>query len=515
MNQNSSMINSTYSEEKSGLLDTHNQDFFSEFKLLTDSEQSDNYESDDLILNKVFQASNSYLFLTDYNGVIVKSVFNSKPNYFYKKYINLGNNILDLFNHSAKIQIKKNIESTINYENVRTFDVWLEKIDSEHIFELSIIPLLESKLLFYFQQVTDKRKIEISLKKSDELLKSIWNSSFDGMRLMNKNGIVIAVNDAYCKMMGINAYELVGHHYTDIYIDGKKNCERIESSDWEKSGSKYYETELLTKSGKQLTTTVMSTFVKNVFLKNISKSSDQYLLLSVFRDLTERIKNENKIRETEKLSIFGKMSAYLAHQIKTPLATVKINLNLLEKSQSLAPDKLRSYNIINEEIDRLNKLIQNAFILLRKSNNIEINIDLHDMISGIRDFYEPLLRDKGIKFLNETTQNELYGDYQKLRMTFILLIENSVEAINDGGYIKISNEKNIADKSYSVYIEDSGDGITDPSSIFETFYTSKSYGTGLGLSIVKNLLSEMNGSIGLISTRRGKTIFKLTLPFKV
>ena len=65
MNQNSSMINSFYSEEKSELLDTHNQNFFSEFQLLADSELSTNNESYDLILNKVFQASNSFLFHTD------------------------------------------------------------------------------------------------------------------------------------------------------------------------------------------------------------------------------------------------------------------------------------------------------------------------------------------------------------------------------------------------------------------------------------------------------------------
>ena len=76
-----------------------------------------------------------------------------------------------------------------------------------------IIPSIGKELLFYFQQVTDKRKIEDSLKKSDELLKSIWNNSFDGMRLTDKNGIVIAVNNAYCKMMGIKAEELVGKYY--------------------------------------------------------------------------------------------------------------------------------------------------------------------------------------------------------------------------------------------------------------------------------------------------------------
>ena len=510
------MINSFYSEKKSELLDTHNPIFFSEFKLLNDSEQSTNYESYDLILNKVFQASNSFLIHTDYSGIIVKSVFNSELNLFNKREINIGSKILDLFSRSTKEHIKKNIHSAINYKNVKTFDVLIEKRDCEHIFELSIIPLVvERELLFYFQQVTDKRKIEISLKKSDELLKSIWNNSFDGMRLTNKNGIVIAVNDAFCKMMGINPYELVGKHYKAIYVNDTRNCERIEIDTWENSGSKYYETVLRTINGKQLTVTVMSTLVKNVFSKNISKSPNQYLLLSVFRDLTERIRNENKIREAEKLSIFGKMSAYLAHQIKTPLATIKMNLNLLEKSKLLATKNVRSFNIINDEIDRLNKLIQNAFILLRKSNNVEINITSHDLINSIGEFYELLLREKGIKFLNETSCDIFYEDYQKLRMVLILLIENSIEAINGSGYIKIINEKNIDDKTYSIYIEDSGEGIIEPSSIFEIFYTTKSYGTGLGLSIVKSLLSEMNGSIGLISARKGKTIFKVTLPFKV
>ena len=501
--------------DDSDLVTLHNDNFFSAFKLLdtqnnTNTSAQESYYS---FLEKVFELSKDLLVIVDHSGIIKNYFSNSLHQIIHLCPEIIGGKIEDIFPHAFRQKIHYRIEYVIKHNSLKTLDVSFNKNGSIHIYEVKIIPSLEEVILLYFQDITARKNYEENLKKSDDLLKSIWNNSFDGMRLTEKNGKVVAVNKAFCRMMFINAENVIGKKYYEIYQNKDEDSEaKITNKIWKKHVNEYFECELQTLNGKKITVNIMNTLVANVFSSDISKSSNQFLLLSVFRDVTDRVKNENKIRDTERLSTFGKMSAFLAHQLKTPLATIKMNLELLEKSKAIPQHKFRSFKIIEDEINRLNKLLQNTFQFLKRSNNITISINLFELVNNIESFFEFILRDKKITFINEVESLDIRGDYQKIRMVFVHLIENSIEAITGNGKIIVRSAKENSGTKYAIFVEDTGEGIADCSSIFESFYTTKTEGTGLGLSIVKNLLAEIGGSIKLISSIKGKTIFKVILP---
>ncbi|MGB5850437.1 MAG: HAMP domain-containing sensor histidine kinase, partial [Ignavibacteriaceae bacterium] len=99
-----------------------------------------------------------------------------------------------------------------------------------------------------------------------------------------------------------------------------------------------------------------------------------------------------------------------------------------------------------------------------------------------------------------------------LRSLFINLIENSIESMNRGGEIEISSELK-GDQCY-IYVKDNGCGVNCVENIFEPFVTTKSTGTGLGLPIVKNIIDKHHGSIKLVTSKRGETLFEIILPSK-
>ena len=98
----------------------------------------------------------------------------------------------------------------------------------------------------------------------------------------------------------------------------------------------------------------------------------------------------------------------------------------------------------------------------------------------------------------------------QMQSLFMHLIENSIESMNDYGEIEISSE--LKEKQCYIYIKDNGCGLECPERIFEPFFTTKSSGTGLGLPIVKSIIDKHNGSIRLVSSRPGETIFEIILP---
>ena len=138
-----------------------------------------------------------------------------------------------------------------------------------------------------------------------------------------------------------------------------------------------------------------------------------------------------------------------------------------------------------------------------------VDINLHKKIDNIKDFLEPLLKENGVTLCNKTLDHNIFGDAQQLRSLFLHLLENSIESMDRGGKIEISSE--IKENQCYIYVKDNGRGISRGENIFEPYVTTKSTGTGLGLPIVKNIIDKHHGSIKLVTSKQGETIFEIIL----
>ena len=230
---------------------------------------------------------------------------------------------------------------------------------------------------------------------------------------------------------------------------------------------------------------------------------------------------EQKKIQLEKLAALGQLTAGVAHEIRNPLNTISMAAETL-KTHSDNPsvrDKMIQY--IEDEIQRLNNLI-NDFLKLYKIGSVKYQlIDIKKILAQLKIFLEQL-NDKITYYIeDQTNSTQFYSDSQLIYQVLVNLAKNAVEAINqavDNGqmtYDKAFVKIKATNDSKHLILEISNNGPMIPYSIrqkiFEPFFTTKQNGTGLGLSLVMNIVKTLGGELNLTSNQN-LTTFIVKIP---
>ena len=215
------------------------------------------------------------------------------------------------------------------------------------------------------------------------------------------------------------------------------------------------------------------------------------------------------INELEKKKQLRSSLFKITHEIKNPIAVCKSYLDMFDINNK---DHIRYIGILKEEMDKILLLLQD-FLSMNKIKIEKEILDINFLLEDIVNQFEPILKDKNIKFIHNICEEEIFveGDYNRLNQVFINIIKNSIEAINDKGVIKLDYE---IDRNFKIIIEDNGCGITEDQieKIKEPFYTTKKDGTGLGVSLSIEIIKAHNGKIDYIPLKKGlKVIVELPI----
>jgi signal transduction histidine kinase len=237
-----------------------------------------------------------------------------------------------------------------------------------------------------------------------------------------------------------------------------------------------------------------------------------------------------KLEQTEQLAVVGELAAGMAHEIKNPMAGIKVSMEVLSQDSPLPQeDKEVLLRVINE-IDRITAMIKGLLSYARPPKPKFISLDINHLLEGTIKSARYSLRSPKYKAKSPDTQIEfvkdlgadlpyIFVDPGQLQQIFLNLILNSVDAIYSSsecqGVITIQTRQS-SDKTVKISIADNGKGIDSESLeyVFKPFFTTKSKGTGLGLAISKRLVEQHNGgNITVENNPGGKgAIFTLTFP---
>lgn len=241
--------------------------------------------------------------------------------------------------------------------------------------------------------------------------------------------------------------------------------------------------------------------------------------LEMFLDVTERKRLEEKLLHSERLAVIGKMSSQVAHEIRNPLSSISLNVELLleEIENYKGVDTSEAKALISamvSEIERLAAVTEEYLQFARLPKPKLESLDLNNLIREMLDFLhgEFSLENIGIESSLDEGLPHIKADGKQLKQAFLNLIKNSVEAMPRGGKIRITTAK--LPNSVEIRVSDTGVGIDekDLEKIFDPFYTTKDKGTGLGLSLTHQIVTEHGGSIRC-ETRKGEgTTFIINLP---
>jgi signal transduction histidine kinase len=248
-----------------------------------------------------------------------------------------------------------------------------------------------------------------------------------------------------------------------------------------------------------------------------------------------------RTRRAEKLAEMGAMTGGLAHEIRNPLSTIKMNLQLLSEDMSdrikqlkgsPAPDApdhaglddpariyqrhLRRIDTIKDEADRLTETLND---FLRYAGKIElhpVSCDVNELLDDLVDFYEPqaLHHNVQIRRSLDACEATCRVDADLLKQAFLNLFINATQAMADGGEL-IVRSSSTAD-TVRIDIIDTGPGIVPDlqDKIFDAYFTTRAGGTGLGLPTCRRIIEEHHGTIELISEPGKGSNFVVVLPRK-
>jgi signal transduction histidine kinase len=238
-------------------------------------------------------------------------------------------------------------------------------------------------------------------------------------------------------------------------------------------------------------------------------------------DITSRTEQEFEAAMLSRMESLVRLAGGIAHEIGNPLNAITIQLELLKKRLAGLPDEKRkeiatSLSDIQEETRRLDRIIRNFLKATRKPPLRFRLDDLNEVVTDALSFLKPQLDAAKIvvKLLKDKGLPAFLMDRERLYYAFMNLIKNALEAMPDGGNLKIS----LMHKQHCaiVTIADTGCGIAekDLGRIFDIYYTTKPEGAGLGLMMVYDAVAEHGGKIEVASKLNKGTAFKVLLPIR-
>jgi two-component system NtrC family sensor kinase len=233
--------------------------------------------------------------------------------------------------------------------------------------------------------------------------------------------------------------------------------------------------------------------------------------------------SQREAARAQRLSAIGQLAATLAHQIGTPLTAVSGHLQLLEEDPQLGPEARKRLKIVEAQIERESRIIQDLLIYARKPDPVLLPTDLNATLEECLALLRPEIdrRQVALKLLLDPALAKAQADQQQIHEVFCNLIENAMDAMPEGGTLTVQSQAVEAPPTektngwLAVDITDTGPGIApeDRTQIFQPFFTTKKAGrgTGLGLSIALDTVRSHGGQV-LVDSEPGKgTRFRVLL----
>jgi two-component system sensor histidine kinase AtoS len=360
----------------------------------------------------------------------------------------------------------------------------------------------------------DLRAIEESEKRYRLLFESAADSIFILEAEGERVGGIVQANQAAANMHGYTVEELMTLNIMDIDSPEAaaavpERIERIRRGEWIKAEINHRR-----KDG--------TVFPMEVSAGLLELGGRKYIL-AMDRDISERKRAEEALQRTERSRVAGELATGLAHEIKNPLAGIKVSMEALSGEAYLSDEDRNVLNSVIGEIGRIEVLMKGLLNFARPPKPQLVSTDVNAVLENVAKL---ALKDRSrsrsgagaIHLVRDLEKSlpRIMADAMQLRQIFLNLILNAVDAMPDGGTVTIKTAFNMDTDTTQIELSDTGPGIDSAvmARIFNPFFTTKAKGTGLGLSITRRLVEEHGGGISLENNENGGVTCRITLSIK-
>lgn len=355
------------------------------------------------------------------------------------------------------------------------------------------------------QQKEKLEALNVHLKEQNEQLRRlgslnerVLNSMTSGLLAINAAGVIEQFNERYCELFRAKRCLILGRSATEV-LQELWPPELV--NEW------------LAAQGPVLRTRIhQAGRIFDVCVQQL-QAGDGSLL--IFEDVTNLIQTEERLEHARKLVLAGNLSSQIAHEVRNPLNSMSLQLEMLE--EDLRDDKMTArVKAIADQVDRLDRITRRYLDVGRTISHRKDSVRVHGIIEKCLGFLAHEIQGARtrVEMHFDATKDIIGGDADAISQVLFNLIKNSLEALRDsvGSRTLAVSTSNDADW-VRIRIEDSGPGISElvRSRLFEPFVTNKAAGHGLGLSVSRQICIEHGGELKLIEGASG-TCFEFALP---
>jgi PAS domain S-box-containing protein len=361
---------------------------------------------------------------------------------------------------------------------------------------------VSNKIAGIGKQLRDVREIFSTLR---ENLDQVMSGLEDGLLLFNAEGRAVLVSPSVQNFLGDSPDELRGKRVSQIFPKGHSIHSAIEISGDEIQPVESKEALLHTRHG---------TLRVGVSAQAIVEQGVRMGTLITLRDLESIERIGNQLLVSERLAALGRVTAGVAHEVKNPLNSMRLWLEVLKGNMPADPEPQEAVKMLDSEIDRLDHAVK-TFLSFTKPVELKLEeTDLRELLDEVIVAARPSIAKAGLELRADFPLEfpPVLVDRQLIHQAVLNLLLNACDFTPRGGRIAIELRRD--GEFADISVEDTGKGIApeDQKKIFQLFFTTRQGGTGVGLANTFRFVQLHNGRIEFSSELGRGTMFRIELP---
>ena len=350
-------------------------------------------------------------------------------------------------------------------------------------------------------------KIKKPTEKSD--LQSVVDHLADCVLLVNQDRRILFCNEAVEVILRRPVEEVEGRAVDEVMNPAHPLRQLIEEAFGQQAGAR-----------NTILTLPWNGISKDYQASIFSLKEEQKVMgaVALIKNLESSRTLTSLINYSARLAAFGQLTSGLAHEVKNPLNSMTIHLQLLKEQLGVAPEEVtHSLEVIASEIRRLDRVVQGFLKFMRPEELRLAPVDLNALLKSEVSLLETEWKRRGMRFIYRLAPDlpPITADEELLRQVFLNIVLNACQSMENGGPVTITTDRGDG-QVIRVSIADQGCGIPpeDRDKIFKLYYTTKPGGSGVGLAMVYRTVLLHEGAIEVQSEQARGTTVVVRLPVK-
>jgi two-component system, NtrC family, sensor kinase len=377
-------------------------------------------------------------------------------------------------------------------------------------------PFVVNRAIEGYGLMLEKVRLQKELIETKNFLESIVEKAGDAISVVDSEGKVLYWNEGAEQVYGYKKEEVLGKKLSQFLYPKDEKLKAEEEKMMGKLMARMKGGEVIpnvevkrqTKEGKEIITSMTISPLRNAEGRIIGASR-------ICKDITGLKKAEERLILAERLSSLGELTAGVAHELRNPLAGIKINTQILSRKKDLPEMEKKLLNSTQEGIEKIQKIVDDMLHFAKPKAAHFKEEEINEVVEKSLAILQTKLKKGNVSSVFEQGQElpKLRIDIHQIQQVLINLMLNAIQAMEKGGTLTIRTFSE-DEGGVSVEVIDTGVGIPvlHLKKIFDPFFTTKSEGTGLGLSISLKILENHGATIDVVSEEGKGSTFTIHFP---